>query len=108
MDEKRQYAKKLGGKLGVPLTDDWINQTVCDFAFIDNNCDGKISEEEFITAFLEIFETVEDEDFLNALGMFDVRSETDRAVIFSNMFRRHDLDNDGYLDAKEVKIYFKN
>merc|ERR1712178_285154 len=75
MDEKRQYAKKLGGKLGVPVTDDWINQTVCDFAFIDSNCDGKISEEEFITAFLELFETVDDEDFMNGLGMFDVRSE---------------------------------
>jgi len=56
MDEKRQYAKKLGSKLGVPVTDEWINQTVCDFAFIDSNCDGKISEEEFITGFLEIFE----------------------------------------------------
>jgi Ca2+-binding EF-hand superfamily protein len=108
MDEKRQYAKKLGSRLGVPVTDEWINQAVCDFAFIDSNCDGKITEEEFITAFLELFETVEDELFLEGLGMFDVRSDTDRRVIFANMFRRHDLDNDGFLDAKEVKTYFKN
>jgi len=40
--------------------------------------------------------------------MFDVRSDTDCAVIFANMFRRHDTDNDGFLDSKEVKTYFKN
>jgi len=108
MDEKRQYAKKLATSLGQVVTDDQLNELVADFSFIDKNCDGKISEEEFITTLLELFELVPDENFMDALALFDVRSETDRTVIFQNMFRRHDLNKDGMLDAREVKIYFKN
>jgi Ca2+-binding EF-hand superfamily protein len=107
MDEKRGYMKKLATKFGMAVTDQQIDELVCDFAFIDRNCDGKITEDEFITAFLEYFEMVDDEEFLKGLGMFDVRTEEDRAIIFSNMFRRHDLDNDGFLDAREVRTYFQ-
>jgi Ca2+-binding EF-hand superfamily protein len=106
-EEKRAYCKKLAHKMGRPLTDDEINEAICDFAFIDKDCDGKVTEEEFITSLLELFEEVDDDDFMKAMFMFDVRSDADRSVIIANLFRRHDLDNDGFWDSREVRIYFQ-
>jgi Ca2+-binding EF-hand superfamily protein len=105
-DETRQHLKKMGLKLDMPLTDNDLTEAVKDFMFVDSNGDGKISEDEFITNFLEIFDTVDDNAFIAALDVFDVATDTDRNIIFSNMFSRHDLDKDGFLDADEVKLYF--
>jgi len=70
MDECRVYVKKLAWKLDMVMSDEMITEAVKDFMVVDKNGDGKVSEEEFITSFLELFETHDDQAFLEALQMF--------------------------------------
>ena len=71
MDECRVYVKKLAWKLDMELNDEMITEAVKDFMVVDRNGDGKVSEEEFITSFLELFENHDDQAFLEALAMFE-------------------------------------
>jgi len=105
MDEMRQQLKKVAMSMEASVTDEMITQSTVGFEYVDRNGDGKITEEEFITAFLEVFELFDDAQFLAALSAFDQRTETDRAIIFSNLFARSDLDNDGFLDRSEIAKY---
>lgn len=75
MDEHRSYLKKMDAKLDGSLNDNIITQASIAFSHVDVNGDGKISEEEFITAYLELFETVTDQEFFAGLDLFDVRIE---------------------------------
>merc|ERR1711990_209616 len=89
------------------ISDQDLVYAIKQYQFVDQNGDGRISEEEFITVLLEMFENVSDQLFVSTIDEFDVYSEGDRVVIFTNMFKRHDLDHDGFLDSFEVREYFK-
>lgn len=105
--ELKDYTRKLGAKFGLEIGDEDLAYAIADFQFIDQNGDGRITEEEFITVLLEMFDNVSDEQFISTIDEFDIYSEGDRVVIFTNMFKRHDLDHDGFLDAHEVREYFR-
>lgn len=105
--ELKDYIRKLASKFDMQVREEDMNYAVSEFQFVDKNGDGRITEDEFITVLLEMFDNVSDEIFVSAIDEFDVYSEGDRVVIFTNMFKRHDLDHDGFLDSYEVREYFK-
>jgi Ca2+-binding EF-hand superfamily protein len=105
--ELKDYVRKLGAKFGMEIRDEDMDFAISEYQFIDRNGDGPITEEEFITVLLEMFDNVSDEVFVSTIDEFDVYSEGDRMVIFANMFARHDLDHDGFLDSHEVREYFR-
>jgi Ca2+-binding EF-hand superfamily protein len=69
--EQREYMQKLAWKLQVELTEEMLAQMMEGFSKMDRNGDGKVSEEEFITSYIEIFEDIDDDAFLAALGVYD-------------------------------------
>jgi len=71
MTELRQYVKKLANKLKAAVNDDEVTEVCKLFTAVDTNGDGMISEEEFITSFLEMFELSDDKEFMRELEMFD-------------------------------------
>jgi len=105
--ELKDYIRKLASKFDMQVREEDMNYAVSEFQFVDTNGDGRITEDEFITVLLEMFDNVSDKVFVSAIDEFDVYSEGDRVVIFTNMFKRHDLDHDGFLDSYEVREYFK-
>jgi Ca2+-binding EF-hand superfamily protein len=105
--ELKDYIRKLAAKFEMEIREEDMNYAVAEYQFVDKNGDGRITEDEFITVLLEMFDNVSDEIFVSAIDEFDVYSEGDRVVIFTNMFKRHDLDHDGFLDSFEVREYFK-
>jgi len=105
--ELKDYIRKLAAKFQMDIREEDMNYAVGDFQFVDKNGDGRITEDEFITVLLEMFDNVSDAIFVSAIDEYDVYSEGDRVVIFTNMFKRHDIDHDGFLDAYEVREYFK-
>eukprot|EP00656_Telonema_subtile_P056734 TRINITY_DN9142_c0_g8_i1.p1 TRINITY_DN9142_c0_g8~~TRINITY_DN9142_c0_g8_i1.p1 ORF type:complete len:1064 (+),score=417.22 TRINITY_DN9142_c0_g8_i1:39-3230(+) len=105
--ELKDYIRKLGAKFSYEIAESDMNFCLGEFQFVDPNGDGRVSQEEFITVLLEMFDNVSDDIFVSTIDEFDVYSEGDRVVIFSNMFKRNDADHDGFLDSQEVREYFK-
>jgi Ca2+-binding EF-hand superfamily protein len=105
--ELKDYIRKLAAKFDMAIQEEDMKFAISEFQFVDQNGDGRISEEEFITVLLEMFDNVTDDQFVSTIDEFDVYSEGDRVVIFTNMFKRNDTDHDGYLDAQEVREYFR-